>query len=66
MTRRRKRKLTIEQTYALWQQGIPDDPGTAQGRRIDEALQRELDPRVLALLREGKLTTEPPSEGGNS
>ena len=66
MTRRRKRKLTIEQTYALWRQGIPDDPGTAQGRRIDAALQRELDPRVLALLREGKLTTEPPSEGGKS
>jgi hypothetical protein len=63
MARRRKRKLTIEQTKRLWQEGIPANPGTAQGRRIDAQLEHEFNPIYLAALREGRLTTEPPSEG---
>jgi hypothetical protein len=60
MTRRRKRKLTIEQTKGLWRQGIPDDPETAKERRLDIKLLYEFPPWFLAALREGRLLPEPP------
>jgi hypothetical protein len=40
----------------------PVAPTTKQACTIERALEQETDPRILALLREGKLTSEPPRD----
>jgi len=56
-------RLTVGQTMTIYRQGIPDAAEKGEERKLDTALEHETDPRILALLREGVLTAEPPDAG---